>query len=222
MLLARRPSLLGGAAVAGAALLLSGCGGAASAVPGASEQRPAATSPAGPAGPGAAPTRGAPRPTRMLVREPAVRAQSRASTAPAVRAPAVPARSGAGRRIVYAKAAQRVWLVDARGAVVRTYRVSGRPSQPDPGTYRVFSRSRHASSSLGNQRMQYMVRFTYGEATGAPVGFHDIPRSADGSYAQTLAQLGKPLSHGCVRQATPDARALWGFAPVGTRVVVVP
>jgi lipoprotein-anchoring transpeptidase ErfK/SrfK len=28
------------------------------------------------------------------------------------------------------------------------------------------------------------------------------------------------MSHGCIRQARPDARALWRFAPVGTQVVV--
>jgi lipoprotein-anchoring transpeptidase ErfK/SrfK len=132
----------------------------------------------------------------------------------------VPA-SGAGKRVVYSINKQRVWLVDARGFVVRTYLVSGRLTQPRPGSYRVFSKSRHTSSSVSNERMQYMVRFTYGTRTGTPLGFHDIPQSPNGTYAQTLAQLGKPLSHGCVRQSRPDAARLWAFAPVGTRVVVV-
>jgi lipoprotein-anchoring transpeptidase ErfK/SrfK len=69
--------------------------------------------------------------------------------------------------------------------------------------------------------MQYMVRFTYGRRTGTPIGFHDIPQRPNGSYSQTLAQLGQPLSAGCVRQARRDAARLWTFAPVGTRVVVV-
>ena len=38
---------------------------------------------------------------------------------------------------------------------------------------------------------------------------------------QTVGQLGTPLSHGCIRQRTADAKALWRFAPVGTTVVVV-
>jgi lipoprotein-anchoring transpeptidase ErfK/SrfK len=38
---------------------------------------------------------------------------------------------------------------------------------------------------------------------------------------QTPAQLGTPLSHGCIRQRTADAKALWHFAPLGTTVVVV-
>ena len=38
---------------------------------------------------------------------------------------------------------------------------------------------------------------------------------------QTRAQLGTPLSHGCIRQKEADAKALWAFAPLGTPVVVV-
>ncbi|MGH3500547.1 MAG: L,D-transpeptidase, partial [Nocardioidaceae bacterium] len=32
--------------------------------------------------------------------------------------------------------------------------------------------------------------------------------------------LGTPQSDGCIRQWIKDAKALWGFAPVGTTVVV--
>ena len=143
-------------------------------------------------------------------------------TAPVVAVPPrVPASSGKGRRVVYSVPLQRVWLVDASGDHVRTHRVSGQLTQPEAGTYRVYSRSRHASSGVSPETMQYMVRFTYGENTGAPIGFHDIPRGHDGEYAQTVTQLGRPLSHGCVRQSRADARALWRFAPVGTKVVVV-
>jgi lipoprotein-anchoring transpeptidase ErfK/SrfK len=37
---------------------------------------------------------------------------------------------------------------------------------------------------------------------------------------QTVAQLGTPQSHGCIRQEREDAIALWEFAPIGTEVVV--
>ena len=49
----------------------------------------------------------------------------------------VPANSGSGRRVIYAKRAQRVWQVNADESVATTYRVSGRLDQPNPGTYRV-------------------------------------------------------------------------------------
>jgi lipoprotein-anchoring transpeptidase ErfK/SrfK len=67
--------------------------------------------------------------------------------------------------------------------------------------------------------MEYFVRFTQGP-TGAAIGFHSIP-TMDGTPLQTTAQLGTPQSHGCIRQWKPDAIALWNFAPIGTKVVVV-
>jgi lipoprotein-anchoring transpeptidase ErfK/SrfK len=66
--------------------------------------------------------------------------------------------------------------------------------------------------------MRWFVRFTTGDQ-GAAIGFHDIPVD-DGRPVQTVAQLGTPQSHGCIRQRTADAVALWEFAPVGTTVVV--
>ena len=67
--------------------------------------------------------------------------------------------------------------------------------------------------------MRWFVRFAYGD-TGAAIGFHDIPVDA-GAPVQTVGQLGTPTSHGCIRQRTADAKAMWRFAPVGTTVVVV-
>ncbi len=134
----------------------------------------------------------------------------------------LPDDSGSGRRVVYAKGQQRVWLVDADGTVDRTYLVSGLMSQPDPGRYRVFSKSRHATSAVSPPAtMQYMVRFARGKETGAAIGFHDIPFTRSGHYEQTESQLGRPISAGCVRQKRSDAASLWSFAPVGIRVVVL-
>jgi lipoprotein-anchoring transpeptidase ErfK/SrfK len=130
----------------------------------------------------------------------------------------VPADSGEGRRVVFDQTAQRVWLVDERGAVKRTYLVSGSVDDNlKTGTYEVFSRSMRAWGIDGGT-MKYMVRFAHGK--NAAIGFHDIPYE-DGEPMQTRAELGTPLSSGCVRQARPDARALWDFAPEGTKVVVV-
>ena len=67
--------------------------------------------------------------------------------------------------------------------------------------------------------MRYFVRFTQGDA-GAAIGFHDIPVD-EGGRVQTVAELGTPTSHGCIRQRRADARAMWDFAGLGTTVVVV-
>ncbi len=131
----------------------------------------------------------------------------------------LPADSGEGHRIVFSESLQRIWLVDDEDEVVRTYLGSGSVyDNLEPGTYAVYSRSRHAVGIDNSGTMEYFVRFTQGDE-GAAIGFHSIPVD-DGEPVQTRKQLGTPLSHGCIRQAKRDAIALWRFAPIGTTVVV--
>jgi hypothetical protein len=133
---------------------------------------------------------------------------------------AVPDASGTGRRIVFSQHLQRVWLVGGHDRAQRTYLVSGSLTDNlQPGTYAVYSRSRHATGISDSGAMEFFARFTQGP-TGAAIGFHSIP-TKNGHALQTVAQLGTPQSHGCIRQWRPDAIALWHFAPIGTKVVVV-
>ena len=132
---------------------------------------------------------------------------------------ALPADSGTGRRVVFARNAQRVWLVAADGSVAATYLVSGSVTDNlAPGRYHVYSRSRWAVGVQDSGVMQYFVRFARGDQ--AAIGFHSIP-TKHGRPLQTVAQLGTPQSHGCIRQKLSDAVRMWDFAPVGTDVVVV-
>jgi lipoprotein-anchoring transpeptidase ErfK/SrfK len=153
---------------------------------------------------------------------PSASALSSAEGAEAVTDPSgdvtLPADSGSGRRVVFSADRQRVWLVGEEEKVQRTYLVSGSVyDNLDPGTYGVYSRSEQAQGIDDSGTMRYFVRFTRGE--NAAIGFHDIPVD-DGKPVQTVAQLGTPLSHGCIRQKEADAVALWEFAPIGTEVVV--
>ena len=137
---------------------------------------------------------------------------------------ALPLNSGTGRRVVYSKSAQRVWTVEASGAVSKTHLVSGRRTwnQPLPGEYSVFSRSAF-TCNIKNPALcwRYMVRFTKGP-DGDNIGFHEIPTNNDtGTRVQSDSQLGTPLSGGCIRQATPDALYIWNWAYIGSRVVVL-
>jgi hypothetical protein len=132
----------------------------------------------------------------------------------------LPGDSGAGRRVVFSQTRQRVWLVGRDGGVRRTYLVSGSVHDNlDPGSYDVYSRSMHALGVDDSGTMRYFVRFTQGD-TGAAIGFHDIPVD-EGQRVQSVAELGTPTSHGCIRQRPADARAMWEFARLGTTVVVV-
>ncbi len=204
--------------------------------PSAQEESVAQTGPADPPGD---PSVQAPDPTvsagrrshRWLVVEPrsgdsghtAASGSSPVAEAPAASdAPAVPDGSGSGRRVVYDISAQRVWLVADDDVADSSYLVSGsrRGGLLVPGSYTVYSRSRHAVSYNHKETMNYMVRFAHGEH--AAIGFHDIPALvSDGSLVQSPGQLGTPLSAGCVRQRSTDAQAMWEFADVGTTVVVV-
>jgi hypothetical protein len=132
---------------------------------------------------------------------------------------ALPAASGSGRRVVFSKSAQRVWLVDDDESVASTYLVSGSiTNNLDPGKYDDYSRSRWAVGIDDSGVMQYFVRFAHGPH--AAIGFHSIP-TKNGVPLQTEAQLGTPQSHGCIRQKLSDAERLWNFAGVGTDVVVL-
>lgn len=135
----------------------------------------------------------------------------------------LPTNSGSGRRAVYSKSRQRVWAVDSNGTVLKTHLVSGKLKWCDPrvGEYRVFSRSRY-TNSIQNPSVKwgYMIRFTKG-CEGGNIGFHEIPNKY-GVPLQSIWQLGTPLSAGCIRQGPDDARWMWNWAWVGTKVVVLP
>jgi lipoprotein-anchoring transpeptidase ErfK/SrfK len=157
--------------------------------------------------------------SRDLSTEPTAEATVEPTAEPAPTEPALPVGSGEGKRIVFDQSDQRVWLVADDGTVQRTYLVSGSLyDNLDPGTYTVYSKSKHAYGIDDSGTMKWFVRFTQG-TNGAAIGFHDIPVDG-GAQVQTVAQLGTPQSHGCIRQERHDAIALWKFAPIGTQVVV--
>jgi hypothetical protein len=133
----------------------------------------------------------------------------------------VPARSGSGRRIVYReRSPQHVWLVDRHGRVVRDFPVSGRKDWPRPGTYRVFSKSPRSWSPTYGVTFRWMVRFAHGRS--AAIGFHTIPRYRSGRLMHPVAKLGRPVGRGgCPHSADADARFLYRWASIGTKVVVL-
>lgn len=138
-----------------------------------------------------------------------------------VDAPPLPPDSGEGRRLVYERAAQRVWAVDKDGAIIRSWLVSGSQYNNElPGTHKVYSKSEVTTAWNGKAFLPLMVRWLKTQI-GA-IGFHQIPvKRSDGSLYQTEDELGTRLSGGCQRQAKEDAEFLWKFAKIGTPVVVI-
>ena len=135
--------------------------------------------------------------------------------------PAVPKDSGFGRRVVYQNNLQWVWIVDGKNKVVRAMPVSGLRGVPNLGTYQVNSQSlRSYSLDLKDVWFNNMTRFALGP-NGGNIGFHEIPTKY-GKPLQTVEQLGTFQGSGCIRMAIEDAKLMYNFAKLGTKVVVVP
>jgi lipoprotein-anchoring transpeptidase ErfK/SrfK len=133
----------------------------------------------------------------------------------------VPAKSGSGRRIVYANRLQRVWVINSDNEVIRTFLVSGMLGQPGKGAFTVFSKSPVSySPEFAGVTFRFMTRFAIGR-NGGNVGFHEIP-TRNGKPMQTVDELGTFKGSGCLRSSTQDARFIYQWATLGTKVVVVP
>ncbi|MFJ4963090.1 hypothetical protein EES43_17800 [Streptomyces sp. ADI96-02] len=125
---------------------------------------------------------------------------------------AVPADSDTGERVVYALKDRRVWLVDAKGRASRTFTVMPSPVNPLPGVYRVTSRSGSIKGSDG-VLIEHVVRFA--NVDDVSVGFS---AAQDGSMTPPDPES----KTGGVRMKRADGDAVWTFATVGAKVVVVP
>ncbi|MEV0260830.1 L,D-transpeptidase [Streptomyces sp. NPDC050617] len=126
---------------------------------------------------------------------------------------AVPASSGTGLRVVYALKAKRVWLVGENEQATRTFEVAPSSVSPEPGTYKV---SGHTSKLTGSDGVpvEHIVQFHIGQG-GIVFGFS---AAIDGSTPDPNA----PKKTGAVREQRADGAAMWKFATIGTKVVVVP
>ncbi|WP_405015486.1 hypothetical protein [Kitasatospora sp. NBC_01539] len=136
------------------------------------------------------------------------------SSGPAPTAPALPASSGTGYRLVYSIAGHRVWLVDPRKTpeLQASFAVTPGSAEPSPGSYSVYSRTATGKGTDGRQ-IEHVVRFT--QQSGTVFGFS---AAVDGSTEPPEAGL----RTGGIRSARADGQLLWDFAPTGTRVVVTP
>ncbi|GGY26471.1 hypothetical protein GCM10010363_03830 [Streptomyces omiyaensis] len=131
---------------------------------------------------------------------------------PAANPLTVPAASGTGERVVYALAERRVWLVGAKNKALRTFLVAPSSVSPAPGAYAVTSRSGSVTGSDGVQ-IEHVVRFATVE--DVTVGFS---AALDGS----MPAADPSKKTGGIRMKRADGDALWTFASIGAKVVVVP
>ncbi|MFI9049399.1 L,D-transpeptidase [Streptomyces sp. NPDC053427] len=126
---------------------------------------------------------------------------------------AVPAASGTGKRVVYSLGTERVWLVDAQGKALRTYKVAPSAVSPVAGSYQVTRRSVSLMGSDG-RAIEHVVLF--GSVNGVVVGF-----SAAVDGATPKPNPGATKKTGGIRESRDDGKAMWDFALIGTKIVVV-
>ncbi|MFG2499935.1 hypothetical protein ACGFSB_17175 [Streptomyces sp. NPDC048441] len=125
---------------------------------------------------------------------------------------ALPARSGAGERVVYSVGDDRVWLVAGSGKTRRTFKVTPSTVDPVPGTYAVTSRSGKVTGTDG-VAIEHVVRFA--TVDGIAIGFS---AAMDGSTPKPDPDK----KTGGIRESRKDGNAMWEFATISKKVVVVP
>ncbi|WP_189782230.1 hypothetical protein [Streptomyces capitiformicae] len=127
------------------------------------------------------------------------------------KAGALPESSGTGERVVYSLDEDRVWLVGASEKITRTFEVTPSTVDPTPATYTVTSRSAAVTGSDGTP-IEHVVRFA--TVDGVVIGFS---AAVDGSTPQP----DPTTKTGGIRESRKDGKAMWDFAGIGTKVVVV-
>lgn len=124
---------------------------------------------------------------------------------------APPRGSGRGTRVVYALDTDRVWLVEKDGKVKHSFTVEPGTVDPEPGTYRVTSRSGKVTGSDGVP-VEHVVLFA--DNDGTVIGF-------SAAVGGSVPALDPKIRTGGVRETRADGRAMWKFATIGRKVVVV-
>ncbi|MFE0178838.1 hypothetical protein ACFWZ2_41695 [Streptomyces sp. NPDC059002] len=125
---------------------------------------------------------------------------------------AVPAQSGSGERVVYSLGDDRVWLVESSGKAKLTFEVTPGTVDPAPGTYTVTSRTGSITGTDGVP-IEHVVVFTTSD--GVAIGFS---AAVDGSTPKP----DPAKKTGGIRESREHGDAMWQFAGVTQKVVVVP
>ncbi|MFJ3900512.1 hypothetical protein [Streptomyces sp. NPDC090025] len=123
----------------------------------------------------------------------------------------LPVASGSGERVVYALKDRRVWLVNEKNQVTQTFTVMPSTVSPPPGAYAVTSRSGSVRGSDGVQ-IEHVVRFA--TVQDVSIGFS---AAVDGSTPSPDPSR----KTGGIRMKRSDGDAMWTFASIGSKIIVV-
>jgi hypothetical protein len=104
-----------------------------------------------------------------------------------------------------------VWLVSAGNRVENTFKVMPGSVDPRPGSYAVTSRS-NAVTGTDGVPVEHVVRFA--SVGGVVIGFS---AAVDGSSPRPDPEI----KTGGIRESRADGDAMWMFATIGQKVVVI-
>lgn len=91
----------------------------------------------------------------------------------------------------------------------------GTRNWPTPkGTFTIQNKSPKAWSKLAGLWMPYWMGFA-----GGKFGIHDLPVWPNG-IKEGENHLGKPVSHGCIRLSSNNARKLYRWTQIGTKLII--
>jgi peptidoglycan hydrolase-like protein with peptidoglycan-binding domain len=137
---------------------------------------------------------------------------------------AVPRRSGTGRRIVISQTQNWVWLIDARGKVVRQGGVIDNPAYLKAGNYVSGAKCGRAARVRKNTDGASLYLNNFVRFAPCGIGFHQIPTYKSNGrqlHADWLLGTNFRASHGCIRVSASMSASIWTFAAGATRVVVM-
>jgi lipoprotein-anchoring transpeptidase ErfK/SrfK len=125
---------------------------------------------------------------------------------------------GGPKRIVVDISQQRAYAYEGDTLVYKFIVSTGEPGRETArGTFSVLNKIPMAYASTWNLKMPYWLGIYW--AGPLQDGFHALPILPDGSRLWE-GNLGRPVSYGCIILSTADARTLYNWAEIGTKVVI--
>jgi len=130
-----------------------------------------------------------------------------------------PAGSGGGKRILIDLSEQHLYAYQGETLVYSFVASTGMGSGTRTGTFRVLDKIPNAYASTWNLQMPHWLGIYW--AGSLENGIHALPILSNGQRLWA-GYLGTPVSFGCVILGVEEARMLYGWAAVGTPVVIQP
>ncbi len=109
------------------------------------------------------------------------------------------------------------------GKMLKTYRVSTGKDYPTPvGSFEILNKTGLGFSNIYNVWMPWWMGFNYSKELHAYFGIHELPYVLkDGNKIQRPRDfIGVPNTGGCVALGVGEAREVYQFANIGTKVVI--